>query len=83
MFPELKPYLTALALPPASFLVLIFIGALLIKSKPKLAKRVIFFSVTAFWLISTNTFSVWIYNQVIPKYELVNAKNLKDRSAAL
>ena len=80
MFPELKPYLTALALPPASFLVLIVIGALLINSKPKLAKRVIFFSVTAFWLISTNTFSVWIYNQVIPKYELVNAKNLKDRS---
>jgi uncharacterized SAM-binding protein YcdF (DUF218 family) len=80
MFPELKPYLTALALPPASLLLLIFIGALLFNSKPKLAKRVILFAVTTFWLISTNTFSVWIYNQVIPEYQLVTAKDLKDRS---
>ena len=80
MLPELKPYLTALVLPPASLLVLILIGALLISSKPKLAKRVIFFSVTALWLLSTNAFSVWIHNQVIPEYQLVNAKDLKDRS---
>lgn len=80
MFPELKPYLTALALPPASLLLLILIGALLFNSKPKLAKRVILFAVTTFWLISTNTFSVWIFNQVIPKYQLVTAKDLKDRS---
>ena len=77
---ELKPYLTALALPPASLLILILIGALLISSKPKLAKRVIFFSVTALWLLSTNVFSVWIHNQVIPEYQLVTAKDLKDRS---
>jgi uncharacterized SAM-binding protein YcdF (DUF218 family) len=77
---ELKPYLTALALPPASLLVLILIGALFISSKPKLAKRVIFFAVTALWLLSTNIFSVWIHNQVIPEYELVTANDLKDRS---
>jgi hypothetical protein len=80
MFPELKPYLTALALPPASLLVLIFIGAFLLGSKPKLAKRVIFFAVTALGLLSTNIFSVWIHNQVIPEYQLVTAKDLKDRS---
>jgi uncharacterized SAM-binding protein YcdF (DUF218 family) len=77
---ELKPYLTALALPPASLLVLILICTLLISSKPKLAKRVILFSVAVFWLISTNVFSVWIHNQVIPEYQLVTAKDLKDRS---
>jgi uncharacterized SAM-binding protein YcdF (DUF218 family) len=77
---ELKPYLTALALPPASLLILILIGALLISSKPKLAKRVIFFSVTALWLLSTNVFSVWIHNQVITEYQLVTANDLKDRS---
>jgi uncharacterized SAM-binding protein YcdF (DUF218 family) len=77
---ELKPYLTALALPPASFLILILIGALFIGSKPKLAKRVIFFSATALWLLSTNVFSVWIHNQVIPEYQLLTAKDLKDRS---
>jgi uncharacterized SAM-binding protein YcdF (DUF218 family) len=80
MLSELKPYLTALALPPASLLVLILIGSLIISSKPKLAKRVIFYSVTALWLLSTNAFSVWIHNQVIPEYQLVNAKVLKDRS---
>ena len=80
MLPELKPYLTALALPPASLLLLILIGALLISSKPKLVKRVIFLAVTALWLLSTNAFSVWIHNQMIPEYQLVTAKDLKDRS---
>jgi uncharacterized SAM-binding protein YcdF (DUF218 family) len=80
MLPELKPYLTALAIPPASLLALILIGALLISSKPKFAKRVIIFAVTALWLISTNAFSVWIHNQMIPEYQLVTAKYLKDRS---
>jgi len=77
---EFKPYLTALALPPASLLVIILICALFISSKPKLAKRVILFSVTALWLLSTNAFSVWIHNQVIPEYQLVTAKDLRDRS---
>ena len=80
MLAELKPYLTALVIPPASLLVVLFIGALLISSKPKLAKRVIFFAVTALWLLSTNVFPVWIHNQVIPEYQLVTAKDLKDRS---
>jgi uncharacterized SAM-binding protein YcdF (DUF218 family) len=80
MLPELKPYLTALALPPTSLLVLIFLGAFLIRSKPKLAKRIIFFSVTTIWLLSTNAFSVWFYNQVIPEYPLVTAKDLKEKS---
>jgi uncharacterized SAM-binding protein YcdF (DUF218 family) len=80
MLPELKPYLTALALPPTSLLIFIFIGALLIRSKPKLAKRIIFFSVATIWLLSTNTFSVWFHNQVIPEYPLVTAKDLKEKS---
>ena len=80
MLPELKPYLTALALPPTSLLVLLFIGALLIHSKPKLAKRIIFFSVATVWLLSTNAFSVWFHNQVFPDYALVTAKDLKEKS---
>jgi len=80
MFPELKPYFTTLALPPASMLVLILIGAFLVGSKPRLAKRVIFFSATVLWLLSTNVFSVWIHNQVTPEYQLVTAKDLRDRS---
>lgn len=80
MLPELKPYLTALALPPTSLLVFILIGALLIHSKPKLAKRIIFFSVATIWLLSTNAFSVWLHNQAIPEYPLVTAKDLKEKS---
>jgi uncharacterized SAM-binding protein YcdF (DUF218 family) len=80
MLAELKPYLTALALPPTSLLVFIFIGALLIHSKTKLAKRIIFISVTTIWLLSTNAFSVWLHNQVIPEYPLVTAKDLKEKS---
>jgi len=80
MLNELKPYLTSLALPPTSLLVLILIGTLLIGSKPKFAKRIIFFSVTTIWLLSTNAFSVWLHDQVIPEYPLVTAKDLKEKS---
>jgi len=80
MLSVLKPYITALALPPASLLLLIFIGAFLIGSKPRLAKRVIFFAVTTSWLLSTNAFSVWMHNQVIPEYQLVSGKDLKNKS---
>ena len=80
MLPELKPYLTALAMPPTSLLVLILMGAWLIQSKPKLAKRIILFSATCFWLLSTNAFSVWLHNKVIPEYPLVTTKELKDKN---
>jgi uncharacterized SAM-binding protein YcdF (DUF218 family) len=80
MFPELKPYLTAIAIPPTSLLFLILLGTFLIGSKPKLAKRVILLGVTALWMLSTNVFSVWLHNQVIPEYQLVTALDLKHRS---
>ena len=80
MFPELKPYLTALVMPPASLLILIVVGSLLIKKNAKLARRIILSCVAVLWLLSTNGFSVWLHNQVIPEYPLVTAKDLRDRS---
>ncbi len=80
MFPELKPYLTALVMPPASLLILIVLGCLLIKSNTKLARRIILSSVTALWLLSTNVFSVWLHNQVVPPYSTVTAALLKEKS---
>ena len=80
MFPELKPYLTAVVMPPASLLILIVLGSLLIKSNAKLARRVILSSVAALWLLSTNGFSVWLHNLVIPEYPPVSAEVLKDKS---
>ena len=80
MFPELKPYLTALVMPPASLLIFIVIGSLLIKTNAKLARRIILSSVALLWLLSTNGFSIWLHNQVIPEYPLITAKDLGDRS---
>ena len=80
MFPELKPYLTAVVMPPASLLILIVLGCLLIKSNAKLARRIILSSAAALWLLSTNVFSVWLHNQVVPSYPTVTAALLKEKS---
>lgn len=80
MFYELKPYLTALALPPASLLILLLVGTLIISSKPKLAKRILLFSVFCLWLLSTNAFSVWLHDKLTPQYPLVTTKDLKDKN---
>lgn len=80
MLPELKPYLTALAMPPASLLILMLLGAWLIKRTPKLAIRLVVLSAASFWILSTNSFSVWLHNKVIPEYSLVTASELNDKS---
>ena len=80
MFPELKPYLTAVVMPPALLLILIVLGCLLIKSNTKLARRIILGSAAALWLLSTNVFSVWLHNQVVPEYPTVTAALLKENS---
>lgn len=80
MFPELKPYLTAVVMPPASLLILIALGSFLIKSNAKLARRIILSCVAVLWLLSTNGFSVWLHNLVIPHYPTVTAEILKEKS---
>lgn len=80
MFPELKPYLTAVVMPPASLLILIVLGSFLIKSNAKLARRIILSCVAVLWLLSTNVFSVWLHNLVIPQYPPVTAEILKEKS---
>ena len=80
MLPELKPYLTALAMPPASLLILMLLGAWLIKRRSKLARRVVVLSAVSLWVLSTNAFSVWLHDQFIPEYPLVTARDLKDKS---
>lgn len=80
MFPELKPYLTALVMPPASLLISIVLGCLFLKSNAKLARRIILSSTAVLWLLSTNVFSVWLHNAVTPKYPTVTAEILKEKS---
>jgi uncharacterized SAM-binding protein YcdF (DUF218 family) len=81
MLPELKPYLTALALPPASLLAIILIGALLVTSKPRLARRLVLLAATSLWLLSTSACSVWLHSQFVPNYPLITAKDLRSNSA--
>ena len=80
MFPELKPYLTAVVVPPASLLILILLGCLLIKANAKLARQIILSCVAALWLLSTNVFSVWLHNQVVPETPTVKAALLIEKS---
>jgi uncharacterized SAM-binding protein YcdF (DUF218 family) len=80
MLPELKPYLTAVVMPPASLLILMVLGTLLIKSNAKLARRIILSCVAVLWLLSTNGFSVWLHYLVIPEYPPVSAEVLKEKS---
>jgi len=80
MLPELKPYLTALAMPLTSLLMLTFIAATLIHKRPKLAQWIIILSVTVMWILSTERFAVWLNNKVTPEYKAVTLKELKDNS---
>lgn len=80
MLPELKPYLTAVVMPPASLLILILAGSFLIKLNARLARLIILSSVAALWLLSTNVFSVWLHNAVVPEYLKVTAELLKEKS---
>lgn len=80
MLAELKPYLTSIALPPTSLLLLALIGTLLVNKRPKFGRKLILFSIASLWLISTNGFSVWLHAQVIPAYTLITAKELKENS---
>jgi uncharacterized SAM-binding protein YcdF (DUF218 family) len=80
MLPELKPYLTAVVMPPASLLILILAGSLLIKLNARLARLINLSSVAVLWLLSTNVLSVWLHNQVVPEYPTVTAALLKEKS---
>jgi uncharacterized SAM-binding protein YcdF (DUF218 family) len=80
MLSELKPYLTAIVMPPASLLILILLGTMFVASRPKLARRVIVLSVCLLWLLSTNTFSVWLHDQAIPEYQTISATDLKEKN---
>ncbi len=52
----------------------------MINSNAKLARRIILSGVATLWLLSTNVFSVWLHNMVIPVYPSVSAESLKNKS---
>ena len=59
MFPELKPYLTALALPPLSPLLLIAVAWWGLPRRRAWSHAAIALGVASLWLLSCTAVSVW------------------------
>jgi uncharacterized SAM-binding protein YcdF (DUF218 family) len=82
MFPELKPYLTALIMPPMSFLILIFFGALFLSTKRnhKRGKTLVIVSTLVLALLSSSPVAVWLNKQLLsnsPELDLLEVKTFK------
>ena len=64
---ELKPLLTALALPPAGPLLLALLGMLLLAGRRRLAGLVLGLAgVAALWLASCNAVGIWLAQALLP-----------------
>jgi len=77
MLPELKPYLTALALPPLSPLLLIAMGWWGLQRRRAWGHAAIALGVASLWLLSCSAVSVWLSRHVLPQYPMVQAQDFK------
>ena len=74
---ELKPVLTTLLLPPASPLLLVFLGVLLAARRKAVGLVLIFLAGAALWLLSCHAVSVWLAHTLLPQHAPVTAAALK------
>lgn len=65
---SLKPYLTALVMPPASLLLLIALSLVLQRRCPRLMRWVAGVSLALLWLLSTQAVAVWLAAVLLPSY---------------
>ena len=77
MLPELKPYLTALALPPLSPLLLIAVGWWGLQRRRAWAHVAIALGVASLWLLSCSAVSVWLSRHLLPQHPMVQAQDFK------
>ena len=77
MFPELKPYLTALALPPLFPLLLIAVAWWGLPRRRAWAHAAIAVGVSSLWLLSCSAVSVWLSRHLLPQYPMVQAQDFK------
>jgi uncharacterized SAM-binding protein YcdF (DUF218 family) len=63
----LKPWLTALALPPAGGLLIIGLGLwLMLRYRSRLGISVALLGVASLWIVSCNVFAVWMGQHLLP-----------------
>lgn len=68
MLPELKPYLTALVMPPTLPLLVVFAGLVLIRRRRRIGQALAWLGALSLWLLSANAPAVWLHNNLIPGY---------------
>lgn len=77
MFPELKPYLTALVMPPTLPLLAVCVGLVLSKRRRRLGPILAWLGALSLWLLSANAPAVWLHKQLIPSYPSTHATALQ------
>jgi uncharacterized SAM-binding protein YcdF (DUF218 family) len=77
MFPQLKPYITAIVFSPTLLLLCIALGLWLSSKQPKLGKSLAIFSTALLWIFSTPAFSVWLSQNLLTQYKPSTAQELK------
>jgi len=77
MLAQFKPYLTALIMPPASLLLLLVLGWLMLHSKKRMVwgKRLIALAALSLALLSCNKVAVWLNEQLLPIYPMTNVND--------
>jgi uncharacterized SAM-binding protein YcdF (DUF218 family) len=77
MFPELKPYITAIVFAPTLLLICIALGIWLSSKQPKLGKSLAIFSTALLWVFSTPAFNVWLSHNLLTLYKPTTPHELK------
>lgn len=77
MLPELKPYLTALVMPPTLPLLVVFAGLALTRRKRRIGLTMTWLGALSLWLLSANAPAVWLHNTLIPSYPSAQAAVLQ------
>jgi uncharacterized SAM-binding protein YcdF (DUF218 family) len=73
----LKPVLTALVLPPASLVLLAFLGCLLALRRRAAGSLLALTSLIALWLLSCNAVAVWLASVLLNPYPPATPQSLK------
>jgi uncharacterized SAM-binding protein YcdF (DUF218 family) len=86
MLAELKPYLTALVMPPCSLILLMILGWLMLGSKKYMGrgKGLIALAILALGLLSSSNVAIWLNNQLLPQYAMISGNEaLKSQAGAI
>lgn len=75
--PELKPYLTALVMPPTLPLLVVLAGLALTRRRRRIGQTLAWLGALSLWLLSANAPAVWLHGALIPSYHSAQAASLQ------